>query len=45
MRSAQDRRNLSAGGYRIREEVRAGLPLAILMIVTLTVVLLGKYRL
>jgi di/tricarboxylate transporter len=34
---------MSAGGYRFRDYVRAGLPLVVLMIVTLTVLLVGKY--
>jgi di/tricarboxylate transporter len=36
---------MSAGGYRFRDYVRAGLPLVILMILTLSVLLVGKYSL
>jgi di/tricarboxylate transporter len=36
---------MSAGGYRFQDYVRAGLPLVILMIVTLSVLLVGKYGL
>ncbi len=36
---------MSAGGYRFRDYVRAGLPLVVLMIATLTALLVWKYRL
>jgi di/tricarboxylate transporter len=36
---------MSAGGYRFQDYVRAGLPLVILMIVTLSLLLVGKYGL
>jgi di/tricarboxylate transporter len=36
---------MSAGGYQFRDYVRAGLPLVLLMIVTLSILLVGKYRL
>jgi di/tricarboxylate transporter len=36
---------MSAGGYRFQDYVRAGLPLVILMIVTLSFLLVGKYGL
>jgi di/tricarboxylate transporter len=36
---------MSAGGYRFQDYVRAGLPLVILMIVTLSVLLVSKYSL
>lgn len=36
---------MSAGGYRFQDYVRVGLPLVILMIVTLSVLLVGKYGL
>jgi di/tricarboxylate transporter len=36
---------MSAGGYRFSDYVRAGLPLVILMIATLSILLVGKYAL
>jgi di/tricarboxylate transporter len=36
---------MSAGGYRFRDYVRAGLPLVFLMIVVLSLLLVGKYHL
>ncbi|MGE3143709.1 MAG: SLC13 family permease, partial [Hyphomonadaceae bacterium] len=36
---------MSAGGYQFRDYVRAGLPLVLLMIVTLSVLLVAKYGL
>lgn len=36
---------MSAGGYNFRDYVRAGLPLVLLMIVTLSVLLVWKYQL
>jgi di/tricarboxylate transporter len=36
---------MSAGGYRFRDYVRAGLPLVLLMIVVLSMLLVGKYEL
>jgi len=34
---------MSAGGYQFRDYVRAGLPLVILMVVTLSVLLVLRY--
>lgn len=36
---------MSAGGYRFQDYVRAGVPLVILMIVTLSILLVGSYGL
>lgn len=36
---------MSAGGYRFQDYVKGGLPLVILMVVTLSVLLVGSYRL
>jgi di/tricarboxylate transporter len=34
---------MSAGGYQFRDFVRAGLPLAVLMVVTLSILLVRRY--
>jgi di/tricarboxylate transporter len=36
---------MSAGGYRFRDFVRAGLPLAVIMVVTLSILLVRRYGL
>ena len=36
---------MKPGGYRFQDYVRAGLPLALIMIVTLAFLLMGRYRL
>ena len=36
---------MSAGGYRFQDYVRAGLPLVVLMVVTLSILLVGSYGL
>jgi di/tricarboxylate transporter len=36
---------MSAGGYQFRDFVRAGLPLAVIMVVTLSVLLVRRFSL